>query len=189
MMRTRPLTAVLAAAVAVAAPVACTDTADVRDVSGQATVPAGKVSEQDKGWMRRARRIDLAAVNAGDLAQRRGTTREVRTLGATIAREHRALDARLVATARRLGVELPHATSDRKFLEIDGLKDRRERLFDLNWTSVLTDWHEEGVEAAKAEIAQGSSPEVIVLARDRLRVLERHLAALDELGTQEMQGG
>ncbi|GGU94756.1 hypothetical protein GCM10010182_08700 [Actinomadura cremea] len=179
-MRTRLLGVLLAVAALTAALAACAEPADVRDVPGSSSVP-GRVSVQDAEWMARAHRVNLTEIEAGLLAQRRSADAQVRAAGAMLVRDHRRLDARLAATAAELGVELPHAPSDRQRMELDALKDREERLFNLAWMTTMIAGHEEAIEATQREIARGSSPQVVALARERLPVLREHHAELYEL--------
>lgn len=183
-MRTRFLAVPLAVAALTTAPAACAEPADVRDVPGSSSVP-GRVSVQDADWMARAHRVNLTEIEAGLLAQRRSADPQVRAAGAMLVRDHRRLDARLEATASALGVELPRAPSERQRMELDALKDRKERLFNLAWMTGMIAAHEEAIEATRREIARGSSPRVVALARERLPVLRRHHAELYELKGME----
>ncbi|MFD0899319.1 DUF4142 domain-containing protein [Actinomadura sediminis] len=183
-MRNRLLAVPFAVTALMVAPAACTEPADVRDVPGTSSVP-GRVSVQDADWMAQAHRVNLTEIEAGLLARHRSADAQVRAAGAMLVRDHRRLDAKLEATAAGLGVELPHAPSARQRMELDALKDREERLFNLAWMTAMIAGHEEAIEATQREIARGSSPQVIALARERLPVLREHRAELYELKGME----
>lgn len=178
MLCSRPLAVWLAIVAAV--PAACsTKTVDITPARVPRSAPASPPSEQDKTWMRTARRSNLAEIDAGRIAQRRGTTPEIRSIGAMLVSDHRALDAELTAVADRLGVELPHAPSARQRIKADELKSTSGRLFDIRWLTAMTAAHETAVSAARTEISMGRTPAVRNLAKNALPVLERHLARIE----------
>ncbi|MGP4025632.1 DUF4142 domain-containing protein [Actinomadura sp. 3N407] len=179
MMRSR-LLAVSLAAVAAAAPAACgTKTVDLTPARAPRSAPPSPPSEQDKTWMRTAHRGNLAEIDAGRIAQRRGTTPEVRSIGAMLVRDHRDLDAKLTAVANRLGVELPRAPSARQRVKADELKSASGRLFDIHWLTAMSAAHERAISAARTEVSKGRTPAVRNLAENALPVLERHLTRIE----------
>lgn len=178
MMRSRLLAASLVAA-AVAAPAACgTGTVNTRPARAPRSAAPSPPSEQDKTWMRTAHQAHLAEIDAGRIAQRRGTTKEIRSIGAMLVRDHRDLDRELTALARRLSVEVPDAPSARQRIKADELKSASGRLFNLHWLTAMTAAHERFISATNTEISMGTTPAVRDLAESTLPVLQRHLTRI-----------
>ncbi|MFB4296805.1 DUF4142 domain-containing protein [Actinomadura sp. NTSP31] len=195
MTRRSLLAAPLAAAAVAAAAAGCgggtSHDAVPAAASSPASVPAAPpnastapVSDQDRTWLRDARQADLAEISAGRLAQQKGTTAQIKSLGAMLVQDHTAADGKLTATASRLGVEVPNAPSNVQLQQADDLKRGSGRGFDRDWLSAMIGGHEQTIAKTRTEIAKGSSPEVKNLASSVLPALQKHLANL-----QKAQGG
>lgn len=178
MRRIRLLAVSLAAVAAVGAPTACSTQS--RHIKPARALPSSPLpaSEQDRTWLKTAHQGNLAEVEAGEIAQHNGTTAEIRSIGAMLVQDHRALDARLTAVAGRLGVEVPNAPSAEQAHTADELRKGSGRTFDIHWLSEMTRAHEKAVAETGTEISKGSAPEVRNLARNALPVLERHLTRI-----------
>ncbi|WP_192809303.1 DUF4142 domain-containing protein [Actinomadura montaniterrae] len=191
MTRRRLLAAPLAAAAAVAVAAAgCGgETGHASPVAASVPVAApsasgAPVSDQDRAWLRDTRQADLAEIAAGRTAQRKGTTPQVTSAGAMLVQDHTASDAKLTATASRLGVEVPYAPSNVQTLQASELERGSGRSFDRDWLNAMIGGHEKAIAETRTEIAKGSSPDVKNLAASVLPVLQKHLATL-----RNAQGG
>ncbi|MEW2357154.1 DUF4142 domain-containing protein [Spirillospora sp. NPDC029432] len=187
----RKLLAAAATAAAVAAPVGCAGgdaTPESADTTASKAPPAmearlpERVSPQDETWLEKAHEANLAEIEAGGLAARKGSTGEIRSLGTMLVNEHRRLDQRLAATAAGLGVELPHTASAEQQEKHEALEKGEGRLFDRDFVEAMTAAHEEAVALTRTEISKGRSKEVVGLARQTLPELERHLAMFTRTG-------
>jgi putative membrane protein len=165
-----------------ASPVAASSPASAPAASPSA--PAAPVSDQDRTWLRDTRQADLAEIAAGRMAQRKGTTPQVTSLGAMLVQDHTAADRKLAATASRLGVELPYAPSNVQTQQASELERGSGRSFDRDWLNAMIGGHEKAIAQTRTEIAKGSSPDVKNLAAGVLPVLQKHLS-----GLQSAQGG
>src|SRR2546425_9389887 len=65
------------------------------------------VSAQDRAWLREAHQANLAEIDVGGLARKKGTTPEVRSAGRMLVTDHTAFDGKVTRLAERLGVSLP----------------------------------------------------------------------------------
>ncbi|MFI7638011.1 DUF4142 domain-containing protein [Nonomuraea sp. NPDC049400] len=184
-MRTLLLTAVAAVALGGCGGVP-TDTAGLAPRAASPTEPRtdAQPSEQDKAWIWAIHEGNLAEMQMGQLGRGKGSTPRIKKIGKMIVADHTELDAKVTKTAGKLGIKLPTSPSADQRAEIVRLKEATRRGFDQEFIAVMTNEHMEAIAATKAEVAQGSSPEVVALAKGALPALEKHLSAL-----RQAQGG
>lgn len=147
-------------------------------VSPSTPAPAQRPSAQDRDWLVFAHQVNLAEVAAGELAQKKGGTAAVRSAGRMLVTDHERLDAKVTALARKLGVTLPKTAPPDQEALARKLENESGRTFDQDFLSAMVTGHQNAVEKTKAEIAQGSSPEVKNLARTALPDLKKHLTTM-----------
>ncbi|HEX4816849.1 MAG TPA: DUF4142 domain-containing protein [Nonomuraea sp.] len=135
-------------------------------------------SEQDKGWLRTIHEGNLAEVQAGRLAEGKGTTKRVKAIGRMLVRDHTQLDVQVAGTATRLGVQLPTSPSRHQQEELERMRSATGSDFDEDFLAAMTKEHTAAIAATKAEISNGTSPAVVSLARGAAPKLQQHLTAL-----------
>ncbi|MFG1946816.1 DUF4142 domain-containing protein [Nonomuraea sp. NPDC048826] len=146
--------------------------------TGEAT-PAP--SDQDRIWLREIHQGNLAEIQAGDLAEGKGTAPEVKQFGAMLVKDHTKLDQEVVRTAEQLDVKLPKAASSAQKEVLAELREASRADFDEEFVTAMRKAHEKAVAATKTEIEQGTSPQVKQLAEQALPALERHLDELEKI--------
>ncbi|WP_188193282.1 DUF4142 domain-containing protein [Nonomuraea sp. SYSU D8015] len=176
-MRTRPILVLAAAALAGCAHVS-TNTAAVPPT----TEP--QPSEQDRAWLRTIHQGNLAEVQAGRLAEGKGTTKQVKAIGRMLVQDHARMDVQVVQTASGLGIRLPGSTSGEQRAEYLRLRDATGKAFDQEFLASMTNAHTAAIAATQTEISKGSSPAVVSLAKTAAPKLQEHLTAL-----RKAQGG
>lgn len=142
-----------------------------------APAPPGHVSSADIHWLNMAHEADQAEVQAGQYAQTNTSTAGVKSAGAAMVRDHTALDIRLVGLASKLHVSLGPVTVQQVEAG-DRLSSELGFTFDDDFTGTMLAGHHKMIAATEAEIRQGSSPQVVALARQALPTLEKHLMML-----------
>jgi putative membrane protein len=174
-MRTR-LTMLLAAA-AVVALSGCGDDAST-NTAGLAPRTETQPSNQDRTWMAAIHQGNLAEVQAGRLAQGKGTTKRIKSIGKTLVDDHTKLDEKVTQTATQLGITLPTSPTADQSAVVARLQDATGKDFDQDFVSGMTKAHRDAIAATKQEISQGSSPAVVSLAKTAEPSLQTHLKAL-----------
>jgi putative membrane protein len=169
-MRTR-LTIVLAATLAGCA-TAPTNTAAVP------VRTAAPPSDQDKAWMWAVHEGNLAEVQAGRLAQGKGTTKEIKAIGGMLVEDHTKLDIQVTDAASKLGIRLPTSPSAEQRAELVRLRKATGKDFDEDFLAGMTKEHKAAIAATHKEISEGSSPAVVGLAKAAEPELQKHLDAL-----------
>lgn len=146
-------------------------------VTGPAS-PSPGVSGRDRAWLITAHQTNLAEVQAGELAERKGTTAAVRAAGRMLVTDHTQLDKKVVAVAHAVGVSLPEAAAPEDAAAASRFADESGAAFDHDFTSTLITGHQEVIAATQTEIGKGLAPQVTRLARQSLPTLRKHLATL-----------
>lgn len=145
--------------------------------------PQGQVSAQDRQWLAEIHQVNLAEMQVGDLAAKKGATAAVRSAGETLSTEHTALDRKVKRVAERLGVSLPTSPPAEDAQTMTRLADESGSQFDQDFLAAMITGHEKMINDTQTEIAQGSSPQVVGLAKRTLTHLHKHLAILKKAQT------
>ncbi|MGP4095529.1 DUF4142 domain-containing protein [Nonomuraea sp. KM90] len=135
-------------------------------------------SEQDKTWMRTIHQGNMTEVQAGRLAEGKGTTKPVKAIGKMLVKDHTKLDTKVTQTATQLGIQLPTSPSADQRAELIRLQNATGRDFDQDFLSGMVKAHTEALAATRAEISNGSSQAVVALAKAAAPSLQEHLTAL-----------
>ncbi|MGV9772178.1 DUF4142 domain-containing protein [Streptosporangium sp. NPDC003464] len=177
-----PLTAIAATSAAVlallggtpASALASTPTPTPTSMSSGKDQP----SAQDRQFLVQAHQGNLAEIAAGKLAQRKGTSKDVRAIGALLVADHAKLDRKLRDVAQRLRVSLPHEATARQQTKAKELGALSGAEFDKAWTKAMIYGHRAALAAARKEADSGSLPQVEALAKASQPVIQDHLDKL-----------
>jgi putative membrane protein len=135
-------------------------------------------SSQDTTWMVAAHQSNLTEIAAGQAAQQKATSQQVKDLGAMFIQMHTALDADLTAAAKTLGVSLPGAPSPAQQATLASVSAKSGAAFDSAWVTSQIAGHRATLAATQKEVSSGSDPTVIKLATAATPVVQQHLNAL-----------
>jgi putative membrane protein len=136
------------------------------------------LSSRDIHWMNMAHQANQAEITAGQYAEANTSTAGIRSAGAAMVRDHTAMDIKLVGLANKLHVGLVPSPTDQQIQAGDRLSSERGFTFDDDFIGTLLAGHHQMIAATQAEIAHGSSPQVVAFAQQALPVLEKHLMML-----------
>jgi putative membrane protein len=148
-----------------------------------APTPRAPVSAQDRAWLREAHQANLAEIDVGGLAQKKGATPEVRSVGRMLVTDHTAFDGKVTRLAERLGVSLPKTPTSADTAAADRLKKESGKTFDQDFLSTMASGHQQVIADTRTQISQGSSARVIALAKKALPELRKHLAMVRKAET------
>ncbi|MGW4407713.1 DUF4142 domain-containing protein [Nonomuraea sp. NPDC004702] len=174
-MRTR-LTMLLAAA-AVVALSGCGESATT-NTAGLTPRTDAQPSEQDRTWMATIHQGNLAEIEAGRLAEKKGATDQIKSIGRMLVDDHTQFDKKVTETASQLAIQLPAAPTSAQAAMAKRLQDAKGKEFDKEFVVGMVKAHKSAIEATKEEISKGSSPAVVALAKSASPTLQEHLKAL-----------
>lgn len=138
----------------------------------------GHVSAHDIRWLDRAHLADEAEATTGEFAESNASTAAIRAVGTMLVHDHSALDAKLIRLATALHVSLVGAPTVGQVHTADRLASELGAAFDHDFTASMMTAHQQMIAATRAEIQDGSSPQVRALAQQALPALEKHLKML-----------
>jgi predicted outer membrane protein len=95
-----------------------------------------------------------------------------------LARDHKALDSKLIPVAEALKVRPPRHLTVLQTTTYDRLSQEKGHRFDHDFTASMMTAHQSMIGATSYEIAHGSSAQVVTLTQQTLPVLQKHLKVL-----------
>jgi putative membrane protein len=155
--------------------------------------PATQAQKTDRGSMdqgkkltddqvlRKVHHINLEEIDAGKLAQQKGTTREVKDYGATLVRDHTKADTDTKTLASKMNVDLEKVKDDARHREkqqamqdkMDQLKKMTGKEFDRTFAQMMADGHRQAIAMVKAARVD-AKPELKSFLDQLLPVLQKH---------------
>ena len=132
----------------------------------------------DRGWLTAAHEANLAEIQAGELAKKKGGTAAVRAAGGVLVTDHVASDAQVTRVAKSLKLTLPSSAAPADAAAASRLGDETGAQFDHDFVSTMMTGHQKLIARTRTEISQGSTPQIKSLAQSTLPVLRKHLAML-----------
>ncbi len=141
----------------------------------------------DHTFFEKATQGNLTDLNAGKLAQSKGTSEPVKKFGAMMVEDHGAANKKLAAIAKAKGVTLPTAPSETQTESIKALQAKDGARFDPEYIAFMVKIHEDSVKLLKSEIASGRDADTKAYAQEMLPTVESHLREAYRLaGKDEM---
>jgi putative membrane protein len=194
MERHRYLLVVPAAALVIVAAAACGSsghaqpTGAMASASPSAVSPSvsgsqGRVSAQDRRWLAEAHQVNLAEVQAGELAVKKGGTPAVRSAGQMLVTDHTKLDREVTRVADSLGITLPKSVPPDLAAAADRLANESGSKFDQDFLATMVTGHQKMISDTQTQISQGSNPQIVALAKKALPDLRKHLNMLRKAQT------
>jgi putative membrane protein len=135
----------------------------------------------DDQVLRKIHHINLEEIQAGQLAQKKGTTRDVKDYGAVLVRDHTKGDQDVKTLAAKMNVDLEAMKNDARHQEkqqvmqnkMDQLQKLSGKDFDRAFAQMMVNGHREAIEMVKTARAD-AKPELKSFLDKLLPVLQKH---------------
>jgi len=135
----------------------------------------------DDQVLRKIHHINQEEIQAGQLAQQKGTTRDVKDYGAVLVRDHTKGDQDVKALASKMNVDLEAMKNDARHQEkqqvmqnkMDQLQKMSGKDFDRAFAQMMVNGHREAIEMVKTARAD-AKPEMKAFLDKLLPVLQKH---------------
>lgn len=173
----RHLIAITAVTLTLAGTAACSS-GEAEHSAGTTSARSPAVPKGDRAWLASLHQANLAEIEAGELAQKKGGTPAVRAVGGMLVTDHMASDKQVTQVARDLNVTLPGSAAPADAATASRLGNESGGQFDHDFVSAMRTGHEKVIALTQTEIGKGSVPQVTTLARNTLPVLRKHLNML-----------
>ncbi len=119
-------------------------------------------------------------VDLGKMAAERGTTKQIKALGAMMAKDHSKANTELKAIAMAKNITLPDALSDKCQKMKDDLAAKKGADFDKAYADLMVSDHKEDIDDFKKEADKGMDATLMTFAKNTLPTLEHHLMMSEE---------
>ena len=135
----------------------------------------------DDQVLRKLHHINQEEIKAGQLAQQKGSMRDVKDYGATLVRDHTKGDENVKTLASKMNVDLEAMKSDARHQEkkqvhenkMDQLQKMSGKDFDRGFAQMMVNGHREAIEMVK-DVRGSAKPELKAMLDQLLPVLQRH---------------
>lgn len=141
-------------------------------------------SQQDTSWMVAAHQSNLAEIAAGNDAQAKATSSQVKDLGAMFVQMHTQLDQQLSQVAQQLGVALSSTPSPAQQAQLAAVQQKTGQAYDAAWIAQQIASHTTALAETQRELSTGSDATVLDLARTATPVVQQHLTELRNTAAQ-----
>jgi putative membrane protein len=146
-----------------------------------AFVAAAASAQSPDAFIRDAVKANISEIKLGKLAQSRGSTEAVRSFGRTLVEDHTKAAGDAVMVAKQLNVNAPQQPSAEGETFYEKAQQLRGKAFDLAFATYMVNDHQKDIEAYTEQANDQSSQPVAAYAANNLRVLQKHLAAAQQI--------
>lgn len=134
----------------------------------------GAQSEKDRKFAKEAAETGSMEIKLGELAQSKGTTAEVKTLGSHMVTDHTKSNNELKTIAASKNIPLPTALNDKGQRAYEKLSKKEGKKFDKAYTQCMVKHHKKSICKFKKQAKKGDDAELRSWASNTLPVLEHH---------------
>src|SRR5215210_536912 len=167
--------------------------ADDADATASAATDAGAANAgetTDDSFFQNAAEGGMAEVEAGKLAQAKGSSAAVRSFAAMMVKDHTAANAKLQKIAEDHDITLPTQLSPDHESMVTTLAGLSGTAFDREYLRGQVKDHEATAALLRSESKSGQNADAKAFANDTLPIVQTHLAKVKELaGKAGVEGG
>jgi putative membrane protein len=138
-------------------------------------------SNPDKDFFKHAAEGGIAEVEAGKLAQSKGSSQAVKDFGAMMVTDHSAANDKLKSIATGENVDLPTSSSVKQMASKAKLEVLTGDTFDKAYIKGQIAAHQQTAALFKKEIASGSDAQAQAFAKATLPTVQAHLKKIRQI--------
>ncbi len=139
----------------------------------------------DESFFKKAAEAGMAEVEAGHMAQEKGSSQAVKDFGAMMVKDHTAANNKLKKIAAAQNVKLPDSAG-----MMNKAKEKKADLksgdsFDKDYIKGQIKAHEDTIELLQKEIDSGQDPQAQAFAKETLPKVKAHLEKINQIAASE----
>jgi putative membrane protein len=146
-------------------------------------IAALAASNPDASFYKNAAEGGIFEVDAGHLAQEKGTSQKVKDFGAMMVKDHSAANEKLQALASSKNVTLPTSASVGQMATKAKLDVLSGETFDKSYVKGQISAHRDTIALFRKEISSGQDADAKAFATATLPTLRAHLKAITAIAT------
>lgn len=143
---------------------------------------AEALSGEEKEFLQNAAQLGLTEVEIGKLAEKKGSSTDVKEHGAMIVSEHSKGNQELKALAKEKGLDLKLEPAGAQKHMIDALAKKSGAEFDKEYIEHQAKDHRKAIDMFQDAARDARDPDIKAFAQKHIPHLQSHLAALPERG-------
>jgi putative membrane protein len=159
-------------------------TSDSAGAAKTSSIPAS-VSKDDATFVVNTANANMTEVQLGQLAQQKGTMKDVKDYGAMMEKDHTAAGDKLKALAAQKNITLPSGISPEMQKNVDDLQKKSGKDFDKAYISMMVDDHKKVISQFEDESKKGSDADIRAFADSTLHTLRNHLQEAEKCKKME----
>jgi putative membrane protein len=145
--------------------------------SASSTTQAKKtLSTYDKYYLESSIMGDIYEVKAGNLANQKGSSEAVKSLGSALIKDHTKSLGEATKLAHKLGLKVPKSPTPTQQWELSMVAGLSGKDFDKALSSLEVADHIQDIQDAQEEASSGTNVQIRALARKDLPTLKKHLS-------------
>lgn len=144
----------------------------------------GADKSPDADFFKHAAEGGIAEVEAGTLAQSKGSSQAVKDFGAMMVKDHTDANAKLKSIASAENVDLPTSSSVRQMASKAKLEALTGDTFDKSYIKGQIAAHQQTVALFQKEIASGSDAQAQAFAKETLPTVKAHLKKIRQVAAE-----
>ena len=123
----------------------------------------------------------MLEVKLGELAMKKGNSKEVKDFGKGMVTDHSKANDELKALAKTKNISIPTSLSQEKQQQYDSLANMSGDKFDMVYMNMMLLSHEQTVNLFQTEVNKGEDPEIKKRAGQKIPALKHHLQMANAL--------
>jgi putative membrane protein len=137
----------------------------------------------DASFYKHAAEGGIAEVEAGNLAQQKSSSQQVKDFGAMMVKDHSAANDKLKALAASKNISLPTSSSVGQMATKAKLEVLSGETFDKSYIKGQIKAHQDTAALFRKEIASGQDPDAKAFAKETLPAVRSHLKAINAIAS------
>jgi len=150
------------------------DSTGTADSATARAIPS-TVSKADQDFAVNTANAGMTEIQAGQLAEQQGMSKDVKEYGAMMVKDHTAAADKLKAIAASKNITLPAAISPEMQKNIDDLQKETGKKFDKDYMEMMVSDHKKVISAFQDESKNGSDADIRAFADSTVHTLQKHL--------------
>jgi putative membrane protein len=139
----------------------------------------------DESFYKKAAEAGMAEVEAGHMAQEKGSSQAVKDFGAMMVKDHTGANNKLKSIATAKNVKLPDSAGMMNKAREKKADMKSGDSFDKDYIKSQIKAHEDTVELLQKEIDSGKDPQAQAFAKETLPKVKTHLEKINQIAASE----
>jgi putative membrane protein len=144
------------------------------------------LSKEDSAFVMKAAVGGMMEVEAGKLAQQKGSNDRVKNFGAMMERDHSKANSELSSMVSGRGIVLPTALPADEQKHLDAMGKMTGKAFDNHYVNMMVSDHAKDIDEFKKQVSKGADAQLKNWVSNTLPTLQVHKDSIDAIKKMKM---